>query len=42
MLGVTRESISKELKILREKGLVTTGRNAIILHDLDDLKGRTY
>lgn len=42
MLGVTRESISKELKILREKGLVTTARNTIIIHDLDHLKRRTY
>jgi len=41
MLGVTRESINKELKILRDKGMVTTSRNAIIVQDLDRLKRRT-
>jgi len=41
MLGVTRESINKELKILRDKGMVTTSRNAIIIQDLDRLKRRT-
>jgi len=41
MLGVTRESINKELKILRDKGMVTTSRNAITIQDLDRLKRRT-
>jgi len=41
MLGVTRESINKELKILRDKGMVTTSRNIIIIQDLDRLKRRT-
>jgi len=41
MLGVTRESINKELKILRDKGMVTTARNVIIIQDLDRLKRRT-
>lgn len=41
MLGVTRESINKELKILKDKGMVTTSRNAIIIKDLDRLKRRT-
>jgi len=41
MLGVTRESINKELKILRDKGVVTTARNAIIIQNLDHLKRRT-
>jgi len=42
MLGVTRESISKELKILRSKGLVTTARNTILIHNLDRLKRRSH
>jgi len=42
MLGVTRESINKELKILRDKGVVTTARNAIIIQDLERLKRRAH
>jgi len=42
MLGVTRESISKELKILRSKALVTTARNTIVIHNLERLKCRTH
>jgi CRP/FNR family transcriptional regulator, cyclic AMP receptor protein len=40
ILGVTRESINKELKILRDRNLVTTARNAIIIQNLDQLKRR--
>jgi len=40
MLGVTRESINKELKILRDKGVVTTARNTIIIQDIERLKRR--
>lgn len=34
ILGVSRESINKELKILRSKGYVSTSRNSILIHDL--------
>jgi len=40
ILGVSRESINKELKILRDKGYVSTLRNSIIIHDLEPLKKR--
>jgi len=38
ILGVSRESINKELKVLRDKGYISTSRNSIIIHDLDLLK----
>lgn len=41
LLGVTRESINKELKILKDRGIVTTARNAILIQDLERLKRRT-
>lgn len=41
MLGVTRESINKELKILKDKGLVETSRNSIVIRDIERLKRRT-
>ncbi len=41
ILGVSRESINKELKRLREKGLVSTARNSIHIHNLASLKKRT-
>jgi len=34
ILGVSRESINKELKILRSKGHVSTSRNSILIHDI--------
>ena len=34
ILGVSRESINKELKILRSKGYVSTSRNSILIHDI--------
>lgn len=40
MLGVSRESINKELKILRDKGVLSTSRNYILIHDLEILKKR--
>jgi CRP/FNR family cyclic AMP-dependent transcriptional regulator len=40
MLGVSRESINKELKILRSKGYVSTTRNSIVIHDLDLFRKR--
>jgi CRP/FNR family transcriptional regulator, cyclic AMP receptor protein len=40
ILGVSRESINKELKILRNKGVVSTSRNSIHIHDLESLKKR--
>jgi CRP/FNR family cyclic AMP-dependent transcriptional regulator len=40
ILGVSRESINKELKILRDKGWVSTGRNHIHIHQLASLKKR--
>jgi CRP-like cAMP-binding protein len=40
LIGVSRETVNKELKILRQKGIVTTARNTIIVHDLERLKNR--
>ena len=39
-LGVSRESINKELKRLRDRGLLSTSRNCIHIHDLASLKKR--
>jgi CRP/FNR family cyclic AMP-dependent transcriptional regulator len=41
ILGVSRESINKELKHLRDKGIVSTSRNCIHIHNLASLKKRT-
>jgi len=38
ILGVSRESINKELKPLRDKGIVSVSRNCIHIHDLATLK----
>lgn len=40
ILGVSRESINKELKLLRDKGWVSTSRNQIHIHQLALLKKR--
>jgi len=40
LLGVSRESINKELKTLRDRGVVTTSRNAITIMDMDVLRRR--
>jgi CRP-like cAMP-binding protein len=40
MIGATRESVNKELRTLREKGLVSTQGNTIRIYDLDLLKRR--
>ncbi len=40
ILGVSRESVNKELKILRSKGHVSTSRNSILIHDLELFKKR--
>jgi CRP-like cAMP-binding protein len=40
LIGVSRETVNKELKILREKGIVTTARSNITIHDLERLKHR--
>lgn len=40
MIGVTRESVNKELKVLRRKGLVQTSRNRITVLDPERLKRR--
>ena len=40
VLGVSRESINKELKPLRDKGIVSISRNCIHIHDLPYLKRR--
>jgi len=40
MLGVSRESVNKELKVLRDKGIVRTKRGKIIVSDLEHLKKR--
>jgi CRP-like cAMP-binding protein len=40
MIGATRESVNKELRTLREKGLVCTQESTIRIYDLDLLKRR--
>ena len=40
IVGTTRESINKELRILREKGLVNTEGNALQILDLERLEKR--
>ena len=42
MIGSTRESINKELKILRDKGLITMQENKIQIIDMTRLKRRAY
>jgi CRP-like cAMP-binding protein len=38
LLGTTRETINRELKILRNRGIVSTSRNLITIHNLELLK----
>jgi CRP-like cAMP-binding protein len=40
LIGVSRETINRELKVLRQKGILTTARNTITIHDLERLKQR--
>ena len=42
MVGATRESINKELRILREKGLVNTEENTLQILNLGQLKKRAH
>jgi CRP-like cAMP-binding protein len=41
MIGTTRESVNKELKTLRGRGLIETSRNRITIRDRERLKRRT-
>jgi CRP/FNR family cyclic AMP-dependent transcriptional regulator len=38
MLGTTRETISRYLNLLAKDGLISLGRNEIVIHDLADLR----
>ena len=40
MLGTTRESVNKELKVLRDRGILSTSRNLITIHDPESLRRR--
>jgi CRP/FNR family cyclic AMP-dependent transcriptional regulator len=40
MLGTTRESVNKELKILRDRGILSTARNLITIHQPEGLRRR--
>jgi len=40
MVGASRESINKELRVLREKGIVTMRENIIFIHNLERLRRR--
>ncbi|MBW2034527.1 MAG: winged helix-turn-helix domain-containing protein [Deltaproteobacteria bacterium] len=40
MVGATRESINKELRVLREKGLVSNEGNKIRIHNLELIRRR--
>jgi len=42
MVGATRESVNKELRVLREKGLVSITSNGIVIHDVERLKRRIH
>jgi len=42
MIGATRESVNKELRLLREKGLITTMDNRIRIANLERLKRRVH
>jgi CRP-like cAMP-binding protein len=42
LVGTTRESINKERKVLREKGLVSIEGGCIRLLDLERLKRRVH
>lgn len=42
MVGATRESINKELRVLREKELVSVTDKAIYIHDVKRLKRRIH
>ncbi len=36
--GMTRETVSREMKILKEKGLVTFQKNILLVHRIEDLE----
>ena len=40
MLGTTRESVNKELKALRDRGILGTSRSVITIHDPEGLRRR--
>ncbi|MCD6137018.1 MAG: Crp/Fnr family transcriptional regulator [Deltaproteobacteria bacterium] len=42
MVGATRESINKEFRVLREKGLVSVTESTIRIHNLERLKRRIH
>ncbi len=42
LVGATRESVNKELKVMRDKGLISTVSGYIQLHDLERLERRVH
>ena len=42
LIGTTRESINKELKVLRDKGMISTEGGIIKIIDLERLKRRIH
>lgn len=36
--GMARETVSREIKLLKDKGLVTLGKNGIVVHDVSKLE----
>ncbi len=42
MIGATRESINKELRVLREKKLISLTENSIIVHNVKRLRRRIH
>ena len=36
--GMTRETVSREMKVLKDKGLVTFHKNVLQVHDIDELE----
>lgn len=39
-VGASREGVSKALRVLRERGVITTGRRRIVVHDREELARR--
>jgi CRP/FNR family cyclic AMP-dependent transcriptional regulator len=40
MIGATRESVNKELRVLREKNWVSLSGRTILIHNLEALRQR--
>lgn len=41
LVGVSRESVNKELKVLERSGLVETSRNTIVIRDMEKIRAQS-